>query len=199
MRSIKVKHLDEEIIYDGSQIAPLWALKKAHIQGDSIITFIGPMKVRVDEMLDMKDVIRESGRTDTPISSDEAIHFIIEHFDTSSPKVAFLRQRLLVSAAFETIRCASPSSSRGLRRRFGDIYHSGKKLSVSVASVSPACMKIHMGINVLSSGAPAYVKTIGLKDLRIKAHRALARRIADLYKSDVIAIEEDICKVRQLA
>jgi len=60
IRRVAIKHLSEEIVYDGSQIAPLWTFEKTHIQGDSIITFTGAMKVKIAEMLDKKDIIRES-------------------------------------------------------------------------------------------------------------------------------------------
>ena len=197
MRRISIKHIDEEITYDGSQIRPLWGFEKTHIQGDSIITFTGPMHVKITEMLDQKDIINESDKTDTPISSDLALHFIVEQFDTHSAKVAFLRQRLLTYIAFETIKNQIDDSSN-LKRDFSDIYFKDKKLSVSIASVSPTCMKIHLGLNIVSSGAPSYVKTIGLEDLGISDYKKLAEDITSKYKEEIIRIEEDITKIKHL-
>jgi len=197
MRKIEVRHLEEKIRYDGTQIRPLWAFEKTHIQGDSIITFMGPMNVKIDEMLDQKDIINESDKTNTPISSDLSLHFIVEHFDTHSPKVAFLRQRILTYIAFEVIKKNIEGNSN-LKREFSDIYYENKKLSVSIASVSPTCMKIHLGINIESTGAPNYVKIIGLKEIGISDYKKIAKKISDQYKDEIIRIEEDICKIKHL-
>ncbi len=197
MRKIEIKHIEEDIKYDGSQIKPLWGFKKTNIQGDSIITFIGPMEVKINEMLDQKDIIYESDKSDTLISSDKSLNVIIEHFDTNSAKVAFLRQRILTYLTFEYLKKAIENPKK-LKRDYSDIYFDDKKLSVSIASVSPTCMKIHLGINILSSGAPNYVKIIGISDLGIKDYPKFAKDISKKYKDEIVQIENDICKIKAL-
>lgn len=194
---ISIHSIDENIVYDGTQIRALWGFEKTGIMGDSIISFAGPMKVALDEMIDQKDVLKEKDKTNTPISSDLTLHFIIEHFDTHSPKIAFLRQRILLFTTFEILK-QQVTNPAALKREFSDIYYDTMKLTVSIASAAPTCIKIHLGINILSTGAPDYVKIIGLRDIGVLDYKKLAKEISMSYKDEILRVEEDICKIRPL-
>jgi hypothetical protein len=59
------------------------------------------MKVPRTEIIDTKD-LREN-KADIPISSERALHFIVEHFDDPSLRLAYHRQRILINIAKETL------------------------------------------------------------------------------------------------
>ena len=65
--------IDKEIKYIGSQLAPHWIYKNFNIQGDAIVAFIGEVDVKLDEMVDIEDVINNE-----PIYSKKMLNFLIE-------------------------------------------------------------------------------------------------------------------------
>jgi hypothetical protein len=188
--SLKLKNAGS-MGYDGTQIAPLWAYSELGVQGDSVIFFIGEMKVPRDSLIDIEDF--RSQKVDYPISSEKAIHFIIEHFDSPSLRLAYHRQRIIVNIAKERIINASGIH---VKRTGSDLYVNEKKLSVSVATASASSSKIHLGINVTSRGVPKGVKAIGLEELKIKDVTGLAKAIANGYAGEIKGIEKDISKSR---
>jgi hypothetical protein len=179
MRWIIVENME----YDGSQIAPSWAEKALGIEGDSIISFRGKCDVKPEHMVDIED--KERGER---IYSPDMIHFIVEHFDSPSIKLAYARQRILVCIAQEKL------SNRGYfcERRGDDLFYDGKKLSVSVATTSKNSQKIHFGINVESDEYMSLNK-MGIKDLE-----ELMREICESYCDEMKEIEKDIRKSRLL-
>ena len=88
--------LKETILYDGTQIKPHWGLIEHGIQGDSIISFLGPMKVNVKEMVDLQDIRREANLTEFLITADKSLHFIIEHFDQQPSNLLLAYHRLMI-------------------------------------------------------------------------------------------------------
>jgi len=158
------KHLDENFEYDGSQIEQSWAFKSFGIKGSSIITWIGSMNIFPENLKDFEDIGLE-------IKSNKMIHFIIEHFDQqpANLRLAYMRQRLFVMILREKL------AKKGVEaiRNGDDIYidsNGFKKLTVSIATVSPSSMKIHLGINVTSVGTPDDVDTIGLFELGVDSN-----------------------------
>ena len=177
--------------YDGRQIAPLWAFRELGVQGDSIVFFIGRMKVAREEMIDVKDL--KEHKESHPITSEKALHFIVEHFDDAGLRLAYHRQRILVNISKERIIDACKTH---VKRRASDLYVNEKKLSVSVATASASSSKIHLGINIASKGVPKGVKAIGLEELGVKDVSTLANAIARSYAEEIGEIEEDITKTR---
>ena len=53
---MKIKFIDEEIKYIGSQLVPHWIYKNFEIQGDAIVAFIGECEVKLTEMVDISDI-----------------------------------------------------------------------------------------------------------------------------------------------
>ncbi|RMF91430.1 MAG: DUF366 family protein [Methanobacteriota archaeon] len=192
MESSRIQIVDGgRLDYDGSQIKPLWAFRELGVQGDSIVHFTGAMKVGRDELVDIKD-LRE-GKEDFPISSEEALHFIVEHFDDPSLRLAYHRQRILVNVAKERIIDAGGVH---VKRRASDLYVGGRKLSVSVATASASSSKIHLGLNITSKGVPEGVRATGLEEIGVKDTESLAKGISEAYVSEIAEIEEDITKTR---
>ena len=199
------KHLDENFEYDGSQIDRSWAFKSFGIKGSNIITWIGSMNIASENLKDFEDVGLE-------IKSDKMVHFIIEHFDQqpANLRLAYMRQRLFVMILREKL------AKRGIEsiRNGDDIYidYNGfKKLTVSIATVSPSSMKIHLGINITSDGTPDDVDTIGLfelansiADVNSTAHPIFAsidyfiNDVVNDYINELNDIELDISKTKLL-
>ena len=188
---MEYKRLKEKIIYDGSPIEPFWAFKELKLKGSSIVSWIGPMNIKPEELIDYEDVGLE-------IKSDEMVHFIVEHFDVQPAdiKTCYHRQRLLVMIVKDTL------SELGIKttRSGDDIYFNSKKLSVSIATCSNSSMKIHFGMNVVDKGTPNDIETIGLleckNDLNIEKIDALIDKICESYINEIESIEEDITKTK---
>jgi hypothetical protein len=88
---MKYIRLEEESLYDGSQIKPMWAFKQFRIKDSSLISWIGPMDIKTDNLIDYEDVGLE-------IKGDKLLHFVIEHFDSQPAdiRLCYHRQRLFV-------------------------------------------------------------------------------------------------------
>lgn len=182
----------DKLNYTGKEIEPLWAFKTFDVQKDSIVVFRGKMEVSQEEMKDLKDIKREKD-IETPIKSEDAINFIVEHFDSIDLKTIYLRQRLLVFIAKEVIE----SYNIKLRREGDDLYFEDKKLSVCIACKGTVSAKIHLGINVKSKGAE-HVKIVGLEDLGIKDIDEVMKSIAIKYAEEIDKIERDLRKTLPL-
>ena len=59
MKLVGMKNLfiDKEIKYTGRELSPHWIYKNFNICGDCIVAFVGEVDVRLDEMVDIEDVI----------------------------------------------------------------------------------------------------------------------------------------------
>ena len=154
--NITHKHIEEIFEYDGSQINPSWAFQEFGIYGSSIITWIGPVNITPDNLKDFADVGLE-------IKSNYMVNFICEFFDQqpTNMRIAYLRQRLLVMIFREIL------TEKGVKttREGDDIFVDGRKLSISIASVSLSSAKIHFALNLEDKGTPDDVETIGLYDI----------------------------------
>ncbi len=180
--------IDQTITYDGTQLASLWAFRNYGLQGDSIISFRGPCRVLLTEMVDLEDV-----RRNAPIFSTDMLHFIIEHFDLDLEKTV-VRQRLLIAM----IKDAIQQSSAGviLCRCGDDLFLGERKLSVSIATLTPVSTMIHTGLNVSCKDVP--VPAVGLKELGLDDVEVaqLGRMVSSLYAKEFEEIRMARCKVR---
>ena len=76
------------------------------------------------------------------------------------------------------------------------LYFKDGKLSVSVATASASSSKIHLGLNITSSGVPEGVKAAGIEDLGISDIKELASSIAEAYVEEIKGIEDDLTKTK---
>ena len=188
---MKYKKLEDNILYNGSQIKPFWAFQELKLKGSSIVSWIGPMKIEPEELIDYEDVNHE-------IKSDEMIHFIIEHFDIQPAdiKTCYHRQRMFVMIVKDTL-CEFGIKTM---RKGDDIYFKGKKLSVSISTCSNSSMKIHFGMNVTNRGTPEDIETIGLlecsNDFDYEKIDVCIDKICKSYIYEIRSIEEDITKTK---
>ena len=195
--TITHKHIDEIFEYDGSQINPSWAFQEFGIYGSSIITWIGPVNITPDNLKDFADVGLE-------IKSNYMANFICEFFDQQPPnmRIAYLRQRLLVMIFREILTEYGVQTER----EGDDIFVDGRKLSISIASVSLSSAKIHFALNLEDKGTPSDVETIGLYDIRVNGRQVFTEdNLLDLINKTVTKfideleiIEKDISKTKVL-
>ncbi|NYB51846.1 MAG: DUF366 family protein [Methanobacteriaceae archaeon] len=188
---MKIIKIEPGLTYDGSQIKPIWAFQNLGVKGSSIVSWIGPMNIQPDELIDYEDVGVE-------IKSDEMLHFIIEHFDVQPAdiRLCYHRQRILVMIVQDLL------TDLGIKtqRKGDDLYCGRGKLSVSIASCSISSMKIHFAMNITTKGTPEDVETAGLMehspDLDSNSISKLADDISKAYVNEIMDIEDDIAKTR---
>ena len=195
--TITHKHVDEIFEYDGSQINPSWAFQEFGIYGSSIITWIGPVNITPDNLKDFADVGLE-------IKSNYMANFICEFFDQQPPnmRISYLRQRVLVMIFREILaEYGIPTKREG-----DDIFVDGKKLSISIASISLSSSKIHFAFNLEDKGTPDDVETIGLYDIKVNNQQIfnednlldLINEIVNRFIIELETIENDISKTKVL-
>ena len=193
--NITHKHVEDIFEYDGSQINPSWAFREFGIYGSSIVTWIGPVNITPDNLKDFADVGLE-------IKSNYMVNFICEFFDQqpTNMRISYLRQRLLVMIFREIL------TEKGVKttREGDDIFVDGRKLSISIASVSLSSAKIHFALNLEDKGTPGDVETIGLYDIdggNVFNENNLKDLIFDVvnrYIDELETIEKDISKTKVL-
>ena len=183
--SLSIKILENDIVYDGTQLSPHWIYKNTGLLGNAAIAFCGGCDVPIEKMVDLADV-----KDNKPIFSQKMLHLLLELFDADLTQT-ILYQRLLVSLAQQEIifRSGRPAIVRG----GNDLYEDGAKLSVSVATASPVSTLIHFGINISSQGTP--VRTKGLEDYQIDAFD-FAKTLLESFRDEVKTVGEARAKVR---
>ena len=182
---IQTKFIDEEIKYEGVQLAPHWIYKNFKIQGDAIVAFIGECEVKLTEMVDIEDVINNE-----PIYSKLMLSFISEQFNIGLVEGVF-RQRLLICTIKEALE------RRGIKitRDGDDLFFDGRKLTVSIATKSATSVLIHTGVNIISSGAPVKASGLG-EDIGIDDVEGFAKEVMAKYSEEIHDIIQASAKVR---
>ncbi len=155
---------DNQVFYDGSQLAPGWIEKRFNLKGDSLVSFVGGCNVKFEHMVDLKDFEEKNF-----IRSDLMLHFLGEFFSSNDLYFSFALQRLLVLLAKETLE---EMSLKKLNREGDDLYYFKRgekgKLSISVATVSSVSSLFHFALNLKKTGTPVKVAT--MKDLGVEAY-----------------------------
>lgn len=178
---------DRRIDYDGSAIRSHWAYRNFGILGNSIIVFRGRCDVKVEEMIDIEDL-----RAKKEIKSEDMVHYIIEIFDSPNTLLASALQKLFIAKLCEVLQAYGIETFR----KGDDIYVDGKKLSISIATVSPVSMKIHIGINVEAKGVPEGVKAVGLRELGFEEVSHFMERTGRAIQEEFLKVKKDSMKVR---
>jgi hypothetical protein len=194
---IQIKHLEKKIEYNGTQLSPHWIYRNFDIQGDAIVSFIGPCKVNLTEMVDIADVKAEDS-----IYSPLMLNFIMEIFNENLTLMVH-RQRLFIVAIKEELesRVSSKNNFGRIIRSGDDIYivkpdNFKGKLSVSIATKSIVSTLMHTGINIKTEGTP--VPTVGLEELGIEPVD-FAKKIMKRFNDELTTIRDARCKVRGVA
>jgi hypothetical protein len=173
---MQYRFINENIKYDGLQLRSHWIFENTGLLGDAIVAFSGPADVPSKNLVDLVDAAAKS-----KILSPLMLHFIAEHFGSTLSE-AILKQRLLCAIAAEEL--TRKLRSHDVERRGNDLYDGDKKLSVSIATVSPISCLIHFGINIRTEGTP--LPTKGLAEYNIDPigfADTIMRKYADEMKS----------------
>ncbi|MCG3225510.1 MAG: DUF366 family protein [Candidatus Heimdallarchaeota archaeon] len=196
--NIVVEDFKNNIIYDGSQLSSQYIANNYNVLGNSILVFRGGMSLSPAEMIDIKDIQRESHLAEILISSDDSLHVIIEEFDIQPPnlEIEYYRLRLLTLLILEQLNLKGIK----IQRKGTDIYIGEKKLNVAIASVGVTNSKIHFGLNVGNSGFPQHVNAIGLLELEFKDNQLKEWIISVVkqYIDEVQMVKEDVSKTKSI-
>ena len=182
---MKTLFAPHEIEYTGEQLRSGWARDRFDVEGDAAVAFIGACDVRPEFMKDLEDLAAGSR-----IRSERMLHFIIEHFKPDL-ELATVRQHLFMARMADrlNLRLGRPL----VTRRGSDLFDGARKLTVSVAGVSPVSGLIHAGINISSRNTP--VPTRGLDDYGIEP-AGFAAEMLDAYAEECESIRHAQTKVR---
>lgn len=182
---MKIKFIEEEIKYIGSQLVPHWIYKNFKLQGDAIVAFVGECEVKLTEMVDIEDVINNE-----PIYSKSMLSFITEQFGIGLVE-GVLRQRLLITIIKELLE----EKGHFVVRNGDDLMIDNRKLSVSIATKSITSVLIHTGLNIISEGAPVaasgLTSELGITDIKEFANEVMRR-----YSEEIDDIVLATTKVR---
>lgn len=173
------------IFYDGSQLRSGWIRETFGLEGDAIVAFTGGCDVSPEHMLDLEDL--QAGDS---IRARLMLHFIAEHQGIDLP-LAIARQHLLASLVHDLI--AQRRNVQGLKRSGDDLYIGRRKLSISIAALSPVSGLIHFALNIDPTDAP--VPAIGLREVEVNETR-LARDVLQAYDAEIASCEHAATKVR---
>ena len=176
--------IEKEIKYTGLQLSPHWIYENFHILGDAVVSFVGEVDVRLDEMVDIEDVINNE-----PIYSKSMLNFIIEQYDIDLTCMVAL-QRLFISIIKEVLE------QKGINviRKGDDLFYDNRKLSVSIATKSITSCLIHTALNIIKDGAP--VNASDLSEMGINDIKNFACDIMKKYKEEYESIKNASYKVR---
>jgi len=184
---VRALFLDQEIAYLGAQLRSGWVAEVSGLAGDAAVAFLGPCDVKPEHMVDRVDL--EAG---AKICSPRMLHFIIEHPGCDLTAIT-LRQRLLMAIASEIIN--RHLGEMLIRREGDDLYLRERKLSISVATTSPASGLIHSGFNVRGEGAP--IPAVGLEELGVNP-RWFGARLLEAYCAETESAHTASEKVRSV-
>lgn len=176
--------IDKEIKYIGSQLSPHWIYKNFHLQGDAIVAFVGEVDVKLDEMVDIEDVINNE-----PIYSKKMLNFIIEIFNCPLEQMVYT-QRLFMSIIKEVIE----EYGIIVKRDGDDLFFDNRKLSVSIATKSITSCLIHSALNIIKEGAPISVSDLG--EMGIVDVEKFAQDIMYRFQQEAKSIKMATYKVR---
>ena len=176
--------IDKEIKYVGSQLAPHWIYKNFNLQGDAIVAFVGEVDVKLDEMVDIEDVINNE-----PIYSKKMLNFIIEIFGCPLEQMVWT-QRLFMSIIKESLE----EYGINIKRDGDDLFYDNRKLSVSIATKSITSCLIHSALNIIKEGAPISVSD--LSEMGIVDIEKFALDVMHKFQQEQLSIKMATYKVR---
>jgi len=182
---MNTKLIENEIKYTGEELRSHWIYNSFKISGDTIVAFIGECEVNIEHMVDFEDVINNE-----PIYSPLMVNFIAEFFTLDLKRIIGF-QRLLICNIKETLEELCPGMI--FKRSGDDIFFDNRKMSVSIATLSPVSCLIHTGVNVVNENTP--IPTSCLKELSI-APEIFAERVMEKFKKEIEGIDFARVKVR---
>lgn len=186
---MKTLWIEDQDLYDGSQLKSLFAYLEHGVLGDSIVSWRGPCDVHFDHMVDGEDLLAQN-----LIYSTDMLHFIVEVFEKPL-FVGVCLQRILSSLAMAEIQkhLKKTDVTFDVERRGDDIFIDDRKFNISIATSSPASVLLHYGVNISSQGTP--VPTSCLNEFSIDPVE-FASDLMQRFASEFESIQRAVCKVR---
>ena len=187
---MKTQFIDQTIAYTGLELSSHWIYRNCGVLGEAAVAFVGPCDVPLAHMVDLEDVRHEDA-----IYSQEMLHFIIELFGVPL-REGVLLQRLLTAILKAKLEEVAKKQKLEIKRMGDDLFiNNTKKLSVSICTVSPTSVLIHLGLNITSEGTP--VETAGLtSDLGIQDIKKFANSCMRSLVEEWEDINRSCCKVK---
>lgn len=188
---MKYHFIDEEFAYTGEELSNHWIYKNFGILGDAVVGFVGPCDIDKMRMVDLEDVLN-----DDQIFSTRMLHFIIEIFDMELREGVILQRLFSAIIQGKLVDILGKNAQPRMRRIGDDLFvDETKKLSVSICTVSPTSILIHVGLNVQSEGTP--VEAAGLSsELGIQQIKPLAISCMKTLAEEWEDIKLCCCKVK---
>ncbi len=183
---MKTKWIENEFLYDGSQLRCQYAYLAHGLLGSSIVSWSGACDISQANMADGEDLLQGA-----EIRGSKMLHFIVEIFEQKLFSGVVL-QRLLATIVRDKIYELNPQLVGKLRRDGDDLFFEDRKLSISVAAQSPLSCLIHFAVNISNEGTP--VKTCALKDFEIVPER-LAHAVLLAFENEMASVREATWKV----
>jgi len=143
----------QQITYHGSELRSGWIAENFGLHGDAIVAFVGPCRVPTEHLVDLEDQ-----RAGAVIVAARMLHFIAEQAPADLA-VAVLRQRLFVALVAELLR--AEGVTEGLSRSGDDIFVNERKLTVSIATISPASTSIRQELLCQPAGCRSWASIPG--------------------------------------
>ena len=186
---LKTKWLEQNMLYDGKQLRPLYNYQEHDLLGHSILAWVGPCDVKLEHMKDLVDL-----KNQEKICGQSMLHFVLEIFDLPLLGAVFL-QRLFASIIFEELLKFDKvrSQASDWKREGDDLYFKDAKLSISVAIPSLRSSLIHFAMNVVNEGTP--VKTCALSDFGIDPKK-FAQQVFKRFEKEFVSSVEATYQVR---
>ena len=192
---VQFRILENAITYTGSELRPHWGLEQTKVYGSLLTCFTGPCRVPTEHLVDMEDRLASDH-----IGAANMLHIIGEFYGTTL-EAGVLYQRLLIEWAERLLREEGLTTGTKIWRSGDDLFvqvgdRPKQKMSVSIATVSPVSVLVHLGLNIDSTGAP--VSAIGFKDFGWDASQVLAfaKKLLSHYIEELEDIRVAQCKVR---
>ena len=163
-----------------------WALINFDLWGNSMVIFKGPMEIEPKDMIDLKEVKR-----DTVLPDGDLLHFVIEHFGDDMEK-GVLRQNILVNIAEEKLE--HRLSDRKILRWGDDLYDEDRRITLTAVAQTPVSIKIHFGICIDSDTNAGFV---GIDEYHLDIDE-LAEVIGNQYRADMKRLAEKCWRMRPI-
>ena len=191
---MKTKLVKKNFAYTGDQLKPHFAYESYGLLGNSIVAWQGACDIPFKNMVDWEDVLAKS-----PIRGGRMLHFIVEVFNQSLFSAVSLQRILAAIIKDELERRALANGTLKNRARLirsgDDVFFGEKKISISIASISPVSTQIHFAVNINNKNTP--VATASLEDFKINVD-VFAKSILKSFSTEFQSIEMATQKVKPL-
>jgi hypothetical protein len=162
--------VDGQLQYTGSQLRPNWPKERFGIDGDCIVSFLGPT------------ALIEPGKSENDVSENQILiekmmlHFIVEHFAVTAREIILLHQ-LFLSLAVELLGAQ-------VYRRINNLYSDARQLSICKIRAGNPSSLFHLGLHLDQEQS---THSIGLNQLRVPP-QALSLKLMNSYSQESRAI-----------